>query len=677
MYNFKQIHCIHFFIKQLCVSSVILLSLMSHGSYAADAPKADATASLPAIEHFFQDPTFSDAQLSPDGKHVAFLVGAKDARARLAVLDLSTLKSTVIASFDEAAVRHFRWVNDKRMVLNLSVDLTGPGRTDRGSGLFAVDADGTNFRQLVETQRSFIERPTEGRQPVPWNHHLHHDIGLQNTDEILVESPEERSDDKTDYVKLKTLNTKTIALNELDAPLHSVMWLLNSKAEVQVAMTHEADLRAIHALQADGKWKKLHEFKLYDSNSIWLRYLDRDGTLYVTSNAHQDKRALYTFDLTTGKLSDKPVLRSKEFDVNPQFVVNDQKVLGVRYTVDGEVTHWLDVDMKSLQDTLDHMLPRTANRISVPRRGNSPFVLVETYSDKQPLTSLLYNKQSKKLIKLGSEYPQIDPKQMGASDFVRYKASDGLEIPAYMTLPAGAQKRNLPLVVLVHGGPWVRGASWHWDAEVQFLASRGYAVLQPEFRGSTGFGNKHFDAGWKQWGLKMQSDVADGARWAIAKGIADPKRICVAGASYGGYAALMGLVNDSELFRCGINWVGVSDISLMFTVTWSDFNNEWKNYGMRQLIGDPDKDALQFKATSPIAQASKIKQPLLMAYGAYDIRVPIVHGEKMRDVLKPHNPNLEWVVYDKEGHGWSKVETRLDFWARVEKFLAKHLAPQP
>jgi dipeptidyl aminopeptidase/acylaminoacyl peptidase len=220
----------------------------------------------------------------------------------------------------------------------------------------------------------------------------------------------------------------------------------------------------------------------------------------------------------------------------------------------------------------------------------------------------------------------------------------------------------------------VRGAVWEWDPEVQFLASRGYAVLQPEFRGSTGFGGKHFRAGWKQWGLTMQDDVADGARWAIAQGIADPRRICIAGASYGGYAALMGLAKDPDLFRCGVEWVGVTDLALRYKSDWrSDLSAEGAQYTLPVLMGDPDKDAQQLKDTSPVNLASRIKQPLLMAHGGSDRRVPIAHGKNFRDAVAPYNKNVEWVEYPEEGHGWRLVKNRVDFWGRVEKFLAANI----
>jgi dipeptidyl aminopeptidase/acylaminoacyl peptidase len=222
----------------------------------------------------------------------------------------------------------------------------------------------------------------------------------------------------------------------------------------------------------------------------------------------------------------------------------------------------------------------------------------------------------------------------------------------------------------------VRGGQWGWHPQAQFLASRGYAVLEPEYRGSTGYGFRHYRAGWKQWGRAMQDDIADGATWAIAEGIVDPRRICIAGASYGGYAALMGLINDPALYKCGINWVGVTDIKLLATGHWSftsDMSDTYKQYGMPELVGDLVADAAQLTATSPLAQAARIKQPLLLAYGAADRRVPLYHGTQFYEAVKRTNADVEWVVYADEGHGWTVPKNRIDFWSRVEKFLDKNI----
>jgi dipeptidyl aminopeptidase/acylaminoacyl peptidase len=268
---------------------------------------------------------------------------------------------------------------------------------------------------------------------------------------------------------------------------------------------------------------------------------------------------------------------------------------------------------------------------------------------------------------------------MGLRDLHRFAARDGRSIPAYVTLPPGKASGPRPTVVLVHGGPAVRGAYWDWDSEAQFLASRGYVVIQPEFRGGTGFGADHFNAGLKQWGLAMQTDLVDAAQWAVKQGWADPKRIAIMGASYGSYATLMGLIQNPEVFRCGVEWAGVTDIDLLFSTTYSDASQENLKYGMRTLIGDPDNatDAARFRQYSPLLRAAELKQPLLMAHGLEDRRVPIVHATGFYDAVKRSNPNVELITYPNEGHGWSKEETRIAFWQRVEAFLDKNLKQAP
>jgi dipeptidyl aminopeptidase/acylaminoacyl peptidase len=633
----------------------------------------------PPVEAFFQEPMFSAAKLSPDGKRVAFRIRAADTRARLAVLDIQTMRSDVVASFKDADIGRFRWVNENRVVFDLEVELTGPNVTDRGSGLFAVNADGSAFRQLVVTTSNAIQlsaRETENL--LPWHTYLWGSTQKKEGPVVYVMAIEDFSDNKIDHLKLRRLNTETSRIEEVEAPLHSYDWLFDKDDVLRAVVTRENLVETLmYRDNAGATWRKLHAADVYKGDAMTPKALTPDGRLLVEISNNSDKRALWSFDVATNKLADKPLAASKDFDLSTTVVANRDKLLGLRYTIDAEVTQWLDPGMQSLQASVDALLAATSNRISVPHRGDGEFVLVEAFADVQPVVTYLYNKQTKKLLKLGAEQPAIDPKKMGQMDMVRYKARDGLEIPAYLTLPRGAPKKNLPLVVYVHGGPYVRGATWEWQREVQFLASRGYAVLQPEYRGSTGFGSKHFEAGWKQWGLAMQNDIADGAKWAIAEGIADAKRICIAGASYGGYATLMGLINDPSLYRCGFQWVGVSDINLMYSAYWSDFSAEFKRHGMPKLIGDREKDAAQLKATSPIEQAARLKQPLLMAHGGFDVRVPIEHGTRMRDALRKAGNNVEWIEYRDEGHGWRKRATNIDFWGRVEKFLGDHLAPKP
>jgi dipeptidyl aminopeptidase/acylaminoacyl peptidase len=215
---------------------------------------------------------------------------------------------------------------------------------------------------------------------------------------------------------------------------------------------------------------------------------------------------------------------------------------------------------------------------------------------------------------------------------------------------------------------------WGWDAEPQFLASRGFVVLEPEFRGSTSHGWNHYKAGWKQWGLAMQDDLQDGVKHLVEQGIVDPKRVCIAGASYGGYATVMGLIKHPETYKCGISWVGVTDIDLMYSVGWSDTaDSQWAKFGMPVLVADRDKDSEQIKATSAVEQSSRLRAPLILAYGTADVRVPYDHGKKLVNRIKGHNPDVEYIEYPGEGHGWRKLSSNVDFWTRVEKFLDRYI----
>lgn len=636
--------------------------------------QAPTHAAPPPAEHFFQKPQVDAAALSPDGWRIAMRVASKDTRARLAVLDLKTMKGDIVSSFGGADIGSFHWVNEQRLVFDAAVELTGPNLVDFAQGLYAVNADGSNFRELVASRSHFLKDPADPRELLPWDTWLLAGAGTQRGDHVWVVTPGQRDRNGIDFIKLQRLNTVNGRSEEIEAPPNAFDWILDGQGELRSVVTHKDHRTGIHLRQPGGPWKLVTEHEELGSDWLRPRFMAPDGTLFAEAPAGRTS-ALYTIDTATGQRSAKPVLSSKDFDLHLGFIASDQKLLGLRYTVDAPVTQWLDPALDAVQKTVDTLLPGTINQLDVPRRGDSPWVLVRAFSDAQPPLYLAFHTGTRQLTRLGGALPAIDPRQMGSTDFVRIAARDGRTIPAYLTLPPGATKKNLPMVVLLHGGPWIRGATWRFDAEVQFLATRGYAVLQPEFRGSTGYGADHFEAGFKQWGRAMQDDVADATRWAIAQGHADPRRVCLAGASYGGYATLMGLARDPDLYRCGVQWVGVTDIELMYTVHWSDLNNRFKAYGMPRMIGDPVKDADLLKAASPLQNASKIRQPLLMAYGAWDTRVPLVHGEKFLAAVKPHNPEVEWVVYPNEGHGWARVETRLDFWGRVEKFLARQLAP--
>ncbi len=657
------------------LTRAILLAVAVGASLGAG---AHASAAPPPIAQFFAEPEFTGAALSPAARYLAVRVGSPGGRERLAVVDLGDNSIKVVAQFEDADVAEFRWVNEQRLVFNSTDKRIADGDVRLAPGLFAVNRDGSGYRQLAKRAGDFGGTETRAkRESLPWHTFLLPQAGAQDADSIYVRSLHFDEKDEVDHVNLLRLNTVTGQSTQVARPANAQQWMLDNKGEPRLVTAEEGALESVwYRDPATDKWRKLAEFKSYVGSPGNFNPLGfgADGTLYVESNMEGDTSAMHAFDFAANAVNKSALVSLAGYDFKGGLINNDKQLLGVRFTNDAVSTAWFSGAMKTLQQQVDAVLPATVNIITPARRPETPNVLVVSYSDRQPASYLLYNTESKAMTRVGDSYPAIKPAQMAEQQLVHYQARDGLRIPAWLTLPGDGKGKNLPMVVLVHGGPYVRGHSWGWDPEVQFLASRGYAVLQPEFRGSVGFGWKHHRAGWRQWGLKMQDDIADGAKWAIAQGYAAPKRICIAGASYGGYATLMGLVNDPDLYQCGINWAGVTDIKLMYSGDWtlnSDMSDAYKKYGMPELIGDPVKDAAQLSATSPLVQAARITRPLLLAYGAADRRVPLYHGTKFRDAVKGGNPDVEWIVYENEGHGWGLAETRIDFWGRVEKFLAR------
>ena len=639
---------------------------------------AQASNTKPDASRFFARRQMLAAILSPDGKRLAMTTVASHGRVVLNVLELATMAPTLVYGTDSVDVDQVVWVNNDRLAFTMADLETPNGQQDAAPGLFAVNADSKSFKQLVERTSAWSKTGTGGASLEPWNTYLLDGNSLRKGDEVLVVRPESFEDKDVGYIKLLKLNTRTGRAEEVDGPLHSVGWWPDSQGELRAALTRDKEKAALRWKDpSSGQWRVLSEFNIYtDDANMQVRHVGPDGKLYVTARRGNDKQAMWLLDPTNGKWSDAPLAQSPLFDVDAHVVARQDKVLGLRFTIDAEVTQWLDADMQGLQKQMDKVLPRTTNRLSVPWQGDSPWVLIEAFSDVQPTQFILFNRVTKQFSRLGAVRPDIDARQMATMRLERIKARDGTEVPVWVTLPPGAvSPKNLPMVVLVHGGPWVHGPSWHWNAEVQFLAARGYVVLQPQFRGTRGFGDAFFKASWKQWGKSMQTDVADATRWAIAQGIADPKRVAIAGASYGGYATLMGLVRDPDLFRCGVAWVGVTDLDMLYSVNWSDFSDNFKKFGMPAMLGDRVKDAVDLKENSPLTHAAKITQPLLLAYGEKDQRVPLVHGEKFRKAVQPVNRALEWVEYKDEGHGWRDPANQVDFYNRMAKFLDQHLAP--
>lgn len=661
-----------------CLWGIVLALTVSFNCVnAADAP-------LP-VSDFFSAEAMSQPVLSPSGKHLAVRLGNAEGRRVLAVINLDPPRQAkVVAAFSDADVANVQWVNDERLVFDIN-DLQLAFAHTFMPGLFAVDRTGENLRPLIKRRwRRFVEPGgTIQSRELEANHHLLRVLRDGSDDVVVGKMNFDRNYREVLSVTPFRLDTRTGRTNAIDSGIDSSVrrWMFDETGKPRVAVTFEGGEATVRwRIRPDAPWEMVSKGPVFDRQPgdfiPWS--IGADGQMYALATRPGEDRtdALFRFDPNKRSLEVEPMVSLVGYDFTGRLIFDHRKksLLGVRYTTDAMETVWLDGAMKALQASIDKRLQGVINLLDVAECACSRWVVVTSYSDRQSPVYSIYDRETDQLERLGQVRPKLDPGRMALRDFQRIKARDGLSLPVHVTRPQG--KGPWPTVVLVHGGPFVRGGSWEWDADSQFLASRGYLVVEPEFRGSMGYGDKLFRAGWKQWGLAMQDDVADATRWAIAQGLTDPKRVCITGGNYGGYATLMGLIRDPDLYRCGVAWAGVTDINLMYDFDWSDLSEVWKNYGMPLLIGDQVKDAGQLAATSPLKQAARITQPLLLAYGGADQRMPIQHGSRFHDAVSKTNPQVEWIAYDDEGEGLYKPENRYDFWTRVETFLAKHLTAQ-
>ncbi|MYN00723.1 alpha/beta fold hydrolase [Pseudoduganella sp. DS3] len=646
----------------------LLLSLAAVGSLAHAAPPA---------QHFFSQENFKAATISPSGRYVALLVGDGKTRDGMLVLDSATRKAIGGARLDDSDIGDVRWVNDQRLVFTITDKHEAAGARRFAPGLFGINRDGKELRRLADrdNSREGVGSNVTARVEPP-NTFLMKGAGAQDSDFLYVLRPIwenlGHAKERVDLVKLDTVRGGSTTVSR---PAPALSWMLDHTGEPSIMLSIKGGVTTIHYRDpASGKWRDLTSSQSYGSADFEPIGFHNEKNMLVIARRKGDKDTLHVLDMTTGAIDPQPLVALGDFDFAGTVVYSRKRLMGIHYNADARTSLWFDPGMKAAQEEVDKLLTATVNIITPPTNPETPWLLVSAYSDRQPNVFMLFNRDTKELATLGSSHPDINPAEMGTQSMVKVKARDGLEFPAWLTTPP-KQDKQLPLVVLVHGGPYIRGTSWGWNPEVQFLASRGYAVLQPEFRGSTGYGDKLYKAGLKQWGLKMQDDIADSVKWAVAQGVADPRRICIMGASYGGYATLMGLVNDGDMYRCGVSWAAVTDLPLLLETgsVLTDTSDEYLKYGAPELIGDLAKDAAQLAATSPVKQAARIKRPLLLAHGSDDARVPFAHYTRMRGALKDSKADVEFAEYVGEVHGWSKLDNAVDFWTRVEKFLDKHI----
>jgi dipeptidyl aminopeptidase/acylaminoacyl peptidase len=654
-------------------------------AWAADAPSA-ARAALPAppADAFFGRPTMASPTLSPSGRWMAVLAApATPGRMRLVVLD--TTEETppqTIAAFERYDIDFVRWVSDDHLIFRVSDDQER-GNRGKGDALATVRRDGTGLRLIIKREWETQFAARGGKAPLEANFD-YLAPGAPGSNTIIV--GEHHYDDNTwdldrvtPYIYDVADGSRRLLLKQ--GPPHPAVqsWGFDAQGRARLATASEkGDLIYFYA-DAAGQWRQIGRYPRLKADFV-PEHVDDDDQLIVSTRRKADGvSSWHRFDLANGRVDPEPLIATPYFDVEASRVLDGQgRTVGYRVLTDGEQTVWLTTAMKEIQARVDRALPGRTNWLQCRPCDAPKSVLVFSSAPNMPGEILHLQPQTGKWQRLGPVRPALEGGRSGTVEMVRMQARDGLDLPVWVTRPTGSAGQALPTVVLVHGGPWARGRDLSWKANSQFLASRGYLVIEPEFRGGTGFGEKHFRAGWKQWGRAMQDDIADALDTAVKLGWADKDRVCIAGASYGGYATLIGLARQGDLFRCGVAWVAVTDPRLLFSVHWSDMSQAGKRYTMPEMIGDPVADAAALAAVAPIELVGQIKRPLLLAYGGRDMRVPLVHGESLRAKLAAAGRPPEWVLYDDEGHGWRRPQNQVDFWNRVERFLQTHIGnPAP
>lgn len=626
--------------------------------------KRCCAAELP-VETFFRNYEHNEALLSPGGDFLGVLAPDGN-RIGLAVVDLKN-KSAHWAFADKYAdVNNFIWITTNRLGFRLSHE----GSVE--SGLMAVDHDGKRSERLMGARDNVGRRLAVG-----WGTQF---LSLlpHSADEFLVTSLDRTrpADSQTTlhFADVYRMNFFTGSKSlEVKNPGHVIQWVIDQHGVLRAGLAlDQTKLQVFYRDNASTPWEKIAEYNYDEDAIVPIGFAEDNRTLLVSWRGGEDHTALYTFDPKAKKVLGL-AFRHPDVDIGSAIFSDANQLVGIICQTDRPEVYWFRPKLASLQQAVDKALTNSFNLLVSISRDQS-LVLVLAGSDRTPGAYYLLHTQTMRLEKLFERAEWIHPEEMAEMTPIQYKARDGLTIHGYLTLPKESSGKNLPLIVNPHGGPHWRDV-WGFDPDVQFLANRGYAVLRVNFRGSTGYGRAFLEAGNREWGLKQQDDISDGVKWAIERGIADPKRICIFGASYGGFAALRGLETTPELYRCGISYAGVIDIetTLRHHLDWAMMNPvprlKIEEAAILEMLGEKKTEKDHWKDISPISRIDDVQVPVFLAYSEYDSRVPIGPARTLAKELKKRGKLYDFMVKDNEDHGFSQEENKIALWKKVDEFL--------
>lgn len=673
--------------RMLLVSAIAGLLASSVGAPRADAqqpaapqpPVQQAAAQQPAaqgiaahqpiaIADFVKDDSFDLVKLSPDAKYVARSVNIGE---KTVLVVQQRVDGKITGHFNlggKTQVRDFWWVNDHRLLISMGEKFGLLERPQATGEIYAMNADGggqdllVGWRAVDENKGSHItvakKQELVGAELIPGWH--------KDPDKVLVSVWDFGGGA---YTRVEEMNVDSGRRSPVTrVPVQNAGFVVDAQGVVRMAMGEGVDnLSKTYYRDGDGaEWQLINDESASSHRLDPLGFSADGHTAYFEQEEAKGPDAIYAFDVATHKM--QSVLRDPVADPGRTLHGPKHEVIGFQY-FDGK-PHTVFLDENGSLARLYHSLEASFPDQSVVLENftsDGNIALVFTYSDRSPGDYYLFDMVNKKAAHLISHRDWIDPDRMGIERPISFTSRDGVAIHGYLTLPPGSDGKNLPMVVNPHGGPIGVEDEWGFNGEVQLLASRGYAVLQVNYRGSNGYGRDFLHSGYKQWGGKMVDDVTDATQWAIKQGIADSRRVCIYGASYGGYAALMGVAREPSLYRCAIGYVGVYDMPAMYSAGDISDHTSGKNF-LKETLGDQNLESI-----SPDHLAARITVPVMMVAGHEDVRAPPKHTELMRDALLKAGKQVDAKIYGKEGHGFFIEADREDFYARMLDFLGHNI----
>ena len=638
--------------SHLAIGSLVLLLLPLLSTVGCSLTPRPATnldhVPLVPREIFFGNPDKAAVRLSPDGTHLAYLAPHRGV-LNIWVMDVTGGAAKAITQSADKPIRRYQWARNSQQLLYLQ-DEGGNENTH----VFVVELSTGDVRDLTpgEDTRAQIVA-TDRRRP----------------DHVLV-STNARDPRVFDTVEINTRSGETRVVFENDSGYMNVIpdddWVVRGRVRMTPTGGSVIELRD----SADAPWYSFAEISREDAmNTYALGFTKSGDQLWMADSRGRDTSALtLTTPQPDGNGPTEVIFQGEKSDLVDSL---ENEVTGVVEAVATSYFkrewHFLDEGIEQEFELLSQLCP---GEISVTSRSDDDHLWTVAFvTDNGPLRYFLWDRRSKQARFLFTNREQLEDLQLATMQTVEIEARDGMKLPSYLTTPVGLEPVDLPLVLMVHGGPWARD-QWGFRPDHQWLANRGYAVLSVNFRGSQGFGKRFVNAGDRQWYKSMQDDLVDAVQWAVDEGIADPQRVAIMGGSYGGYATLAGLTRDPELFACGVDIVGPSHIKTLLESIppyWAPMLSMFET-----RVGKLSETEF-LDSISPLTHVDRIERPLLIAQGANDPRVKIQESDQIVAAMKERNIPVTYVVFPDEGHGFSKPNNNMAFMAITETFLARHL----